>query len=62
MSSNDIVQSYIPLVDFLAEILGPTAEVVLHDLRKKEHSMIAIRNGRLTGRRADRNVGGPVSP
>ena len=52
MSSNDIVQSYIPLVDFLAEILGPTAEVVLHDLRKKEHSMIAIRNGRLTGRRA----------
>lgn len=49
---SDIVASYLPLVDFLAEALGPTAEIVLHDLRLKEHSMIAIRNGELTGRRA----------
>lgn len=48
----DVVASYLPLVDFLAEALGPTAEIVLHDLRRKEHSMIAIRNGELTGRRA----------
>lgn len=52
-ASSDIVASYLPLVDFLAEALGPTAEVVLHDLRRQEHSIIAIRNGDLTGRRAE---------
>ena len=51
-ASGDVVASYLPLVDFLAEVLGPTAEVVLHDLRRKGHSMVAIRNGELTGRRA----------
>lgn len=50
-TGSDIVASYLPLVDFLAEALGPTAEIVLHDLRREEHSMIAIRNGELTGRR-----------
>lgn len=49
---SDVVASYLPLVDFLAEALGPTAEIVLHDLRREDHSMIAIRNGELTGRRA----------
>ena len=53
LASSDVVASYLPLVDFLAEALGPTAEVVLHDLRRQEHSMIAIRNGELTGRRAE---------
>lgn len=48
----DIVASYLPLVDFLAEALGPTAEVVLHDLRLKDNSIIAIRNGEVTGRSA----------
>lgn len=51
-ASGDVVASYLPLVDFLAEVLGPTAEVVLHDLRRQGHSMVAIRNGELTGRRA----------
>ena len=53
LASADVVASYLPLVDFLAEALGPTAEVVLHDLRRQEHSIIAIRNGDLTGRRAE---------
>lgn len=48
----DVVASYLPLVDFLAEALGPTAEVVLHDLRLRENSMIAIRNGEVSGRSA----------
>ena len=52
MSPDEIIQSWLPLVDFLAEAFGPTAEIVLHDLRNKEHSMIAIRNGHLTGRKA----------
>ncbi|NLL37911.1 MAG: hypothetical protein GX256_10405 [Fretibacterium sp.] len=51
MTPKDLVHSYLPFVDFLAEALGPTAEIVLHDLRQEEHSMIAIRNP-LTGRRA----------
>lgn len=52
MSQDEIIQSYLPLVDFLAEAFGPSAEIVLHDLRNREHSMIAIRNGHVTGREA----------
>ncbi len=52
MSQDEIVRSYLPLVDFLAEAFGPSAEIVLHDLRNREHSMIAIRNGHVTGREA----------
>lgn len=52
MNEDEIIRSYLPLVDFLAEAFGPTAEVVLHDFRNKEHSMVAIRNGYVTGRKA----------
>ena len=52
MTQDEIIQSYLPLVDFLAEAFGPTAEIVLHDLRKKENTMLVIRNGHLTGRKA----------
>src|SRR5271168_4056709 len=34
----------------LGELLGPTTEVVLHDLRKPEHSIVAIANEQVTGR------------
>ena len=57
MTSEEKVRSYLPLVDFLAEITGPFSEVVLHDVRHKEHSLVAIRNGQLSGR----EVGAPMT-
>jgi predicted transcriptional regulator YheO len=44
--------SFLPLVEFLAEVAGPDSEVVLHDLRSEEHSIVAIHNGALSGREA----------
>jgi predicted transcriptional regulator YheO len=37
----------------LGELLGPSSEVVLHDLRRPKHSIVAVSKYRLTGR----NVG-----
>ncbi|WKY46886.1 PAS domain-containing protein [Eubacteriaceae bacterium ES3] len=51
------VSDYIPMVNFLANVLGPNTEVVLHDLRNYEESIIAIENGHISGRK----IGGPVT-
>jgi predicted transcriptional regulator YheO len=40
----------LPLVRGLSEFLGPTCEVVLHDLGELPHSIIAIEHGDVTGR------------
>ncbi|MEX0766188.1 MAG: PAS domain-containing protein [bacterium] len=45
-----------PIVEAVGRTVGPHCEVVLHDLRVAEHSIVAISNGNVTGRR----VGGPV--
>ena len=45
-----------PIVDAVGLTVGPYCEVVLHDLRVPERSIVAIRNGDVTGRR----VGGPL--
>lgn len=49
--SHPRVIEYIPMVRFLAQILGPHCEVVLHDLGNKDSSIVAIENGGLSGRR-----------
>ncbi|MDR3166041.1 MAG: PAS domain-containing protein [Synergistaceae bacterium] len=41
---------FIPLIDFIAEVVGPNSEVVLHDTSDPENSLVAIRNGSLSGR------------
>jgi predicted transcriptional regulator YheO len=51
------VTDYIPIVKFLGEALGPSYEVVLHDLRNPENSIVAIINGKISGR----EIGGPVT-
>jgi predicted transcriptional regulator YheO len=56
LRSSEKVRSYLPLVDFLADIAGPNSEVVLHDLSDEESSLVAIRNG-LSGR----DVGAPIT-
>jgi predicted transcriptional regulator YheO len=45
------------LVDFIAECFGDNVEVVLHDLTDLQHSVVAIRNGHITGR----EIGSPLS-
>ena len=45
-----------PVVEAIGQTVGSHCEVVLHDLRVPEHSIVAISNGAVTGRRA----GGPV--
>lgn len=55
LKPNRAIEKYVPLVDFIAIMLGDNCEVVLHDLTNPEASIVAIRNGQLSGRR----VGGP---
>jgi len=52
---NKKLDAYITLVDFLADFMGENTEVVLHDLTDWRHSIMAIRNGHITGRK----VGAP---
>lgn len=51
------VAEYIPLVAFLGKALGTHCEVVLHDVGNREHSIIAIANGHVSGRK----IGGPLT-
>lgn len=51
------LKAYIPLVDFIAGIVGPDCEVVLHDISNVNESIIAIRNNHISGRK----VGGPLT-
>ncbi|MGG4504117.1 helix-turn-helix transcriptional regulator [Paenibacillus polymyxa] len=58
MSNNQtILNKYIPLVDFLAHVLGENNEIVLHDVTNPEHSIVAIRNNYISGR----EIGGPIT-
>ncbi len=51
MKQDDILEMYKPLVRFIAQVCGPSCEVLLHDLRDIEHSIVAIENGQVTGRK-----------
>lgn len=54
---NDSLKSYIPLVEFIGEACGTDFEVILHDTENPENSIIAIKNGHLSGRQ----IGGPMT-
>jgi len=49
--------SYIQLVDFLGHCFGEYTEVVLHDFKDINHSIIKIHNGHISGR----TVGDPLT-
>ena len=51
------LKRYEILVSFLGEVLGPDYEIVLHDLRDKAKSIIAIAHGEISGRA----VGDPLT-
>lgn len=50
MKDKEVLDLFLPWVDFLAEMAGPGCEVVLHDVSNPEKSIIAIRNGYHSGR------------
>lgn len=54
---NKKLEPYVTLVDFIAEFMGENTEVVLHDLTDWHHSVVAIRNGHISGRK----VGAPIT-
>ena len=55
--ANKYLNQFLPLVDAIANTFGKNCEVVLHDLRKPEKSIVKIANGHVTGR----EIGGPIT-
>lgn len=45
------LRAYVPLVGFVAEVFGDETEVVLHDVRDLNRTVVVIVNGGLSGRR-----------
>jgi len=52
-----ILKSMIPMVEGIANTFGKNCEVILHDIRYPQSSIVAIANGHVTGR----TVGSPMS-
>lgn len=52
-----ILQRFTLLVEFLGKALGPDYEVTLHDLDPETNSIVAIANGRISGR----TLGSPLT-
>ncbi|MGO1367996.1 helix-turn-helix transcriptional regulator [Senegalia sp. (in: firmicutes)] len=52
-----LLLNMIPLVEGISKTLGSNCEVVLHDLKNPENSVIAISNGHITGR----EIGSPMA-
>ncbi|MBZ4663576.1 MAG: YheO domain protein [Caloramator sp.] len=57
MEDRDILNTFIPIVDFLGEVYGSNCEVALYDLTENKNEICAISNSSLTGRR----VGDPLT-
>ena len=47
----DKIEEVFPLADFMADAIGTSAEVVVHDVTDLETSVVYIRNGELSGRK-----------
>ena len=48
---NPYLNRYVSLVDFLADAFGKNTEVILHDVADCSSSVVAIRNGHISGRK-----------
>jgi predicted transcriptional regulator YheO len=55
--AEEILKYYEPVVDCIADLFGPSCEVVLHDVRRPTNSVVKIRNGDVTGR----TLGSPLT-
>ena len=49
-----IMKEYCELVGFLGKVLGQDYEIILHDLSNMDHSVIAVANGHVSGRKIGR--------
>ena len=49
--NQQLLESYFPIASFIAAIIGPQCEVVVHDISDPERSIIFIENGHISGRR-----------
>lgn len=54
---NETVRRFLPMVDFLEQILGKNSEIVLHDFSDPDHAIVDIRNGIVSGHK----VSGPAT-
>lgn len=43
MTQDEIIKSWIPMVEFIARTYGENCEVILHDLRDSDKSIVAIK-------------------
>lgn len=53
---NPLLRPYISLADMLVETFGDDCEVVLHDLKDPEHSVVYVANGSVTGREVGQGI------
>ncbi|MCH4199791.1 helix-turn-helix transcriptional regulator [Clostridium tyrobutyricum] len=57
LNNTELLKKYIPIAEFISEIMGNNCEVVIQDVTAPNNSIIFIKNGHLTGR----SVGGPLT-
>lgn len=57
MIIDDVIHIIKPIIEGVAATFGPNCEIVLHDLRNLENSVVLIKNGHLTGRK----IGSPIT-
>lgn len=55
--NNPELEKYVPLVKTIAEMFGKECEVLIHDFSNPQHSIVAIENGQVTGRK----IGDPIT-
>ncbi|SVC11017.1 uncharacterized protein METZ01_LOCUS263871, partial [marine metagenome] len=49
--NREILEHYIKAGEIIAEMFAPNLEVIIHDLQSPDHSIIAIFNNHITGRK-----------
>jgi len=54
---NQNIKKFIPIADFLGEILGANTEIILHDLTNYKHSIVHIINQHISNRK----IGDPIT-
>ena len=53
---NELLNQYKILVNFLGKTLGPSFEIVLHEIKGEEVKMIGIANGEISNRTLENSV------
>lgn len=53
-----ILNEYVEMIHFIQHFISKNTEIVLHDISKPEHSVIAIINGHISGRKIGSSLNG----